>query len=58
LLTQSSEVGKFLAAMFGWDPRPSVEQVVVYLAYLVPVLALFLRPTTAPPRAPIAARST
>src|SRR5215213_1841993 len=37
-LTQSSEVGKFLAAMFGWDPRPSIEQVVVYLAYLVPVL--------------------
>jgi high-affinity iron transporter len=57
-LTQSSEVGKFLAAMFGWDPRPSVEQVVVYLAYLVPVLALFLRPqrssgpTLAPPPAP------
>jgi high-affinity iron transporter len=57
-LTQSSEVGKFLAAMFGWDPRPSVEQVAVYLAYLVPVLALFLRPQrssgprVAPPRAP------
>jgi high-affinity iron transporter len=55
-LTQSSEVGKFLAAMFGWDPRPSVEQVVVYLAYLVPVLTLFLRPQpsggpkVAPPR--------
>lgn len=27
-LTQQSEVGKFLAAMFGWDPRPSLEQVV------------------------------
>jgi high-affinity iron transporter len=42
-LTQSSEVGKFLAAMFGWDPRPSIEQVVAYLGYLVPVLYLFLR---------------
>jgi len=55
-LTQSTEVGRFLAAMFGWDPRPSVEQVVVYLAYLIPVLTLFLRPqrpndpTMAPPR--------
>jgi len=43
-LTQSTEVGKFLAAMFGWDPRPSIEQVVAYLAYLIPVLVLFLRP--------------
>jgi high-affinity iron transporter len=56
-LTQSTEVGKFLAAMFGWDPRPSVEQVVAYFAYLVPVLTLFLRPQRpggprlAPPRA-------
>jgi high-affinity iron transporter len=42
-LTQSTEIGKFLAAMFGWDPRPSIEQVVVYFGYLVPVLYLFLR---------------
>lgn len=48
-LTQSTETGRFLAAMFGWDPRPSVEQVVAYLAYLVPVLVLFLRePRSAP----------
>jgi high-affinity iron transporter len=44
-LTQGSEVGKFLAAMFGWDPRPSIEQVVVWLGYLVPVTALFLAPS-------------
>jgi high-affinity iron transporter len=61
-LTQSSEVGKFLAAMFGWDPRPSLEQVVVYLAYLIPVLALFLRPQrsggpSVVPRQPAAARA-
>src|SRR5918997_1764662 len=49
-LTQSTEVGKFLAAMFGWDPRPSIEQVVVYLGYLVPVLTLFLRPQPVPAR--------
>ena len=52
-LTQSTEVGKFLAAMFGWDPRPSIEQVVAYLGYLIPVLYLFLRPQA---RHPAAAR--
>jgi high-affinity iron transporter len=49
-LTQGSEFGKFLAAMFGWDPRPSIEQVVAYLAYLVPVSVLFLRPGRTPAR--------
>ena len=43
-LTQDSEVGRFLAAMVGWDPRPSIEQVVLWLAYAVPVAWLFLRP--------------
>jgi high-affinity iron transporter len=43
LLTQESQVGRFLAGVFGWDPRPSIEQVVVYLAYAVPVLVLYLR---------------
>jgi high-affinity iron transporter len=47
-LTQETEVGKFLAAMFGWDPRPSLEQVVAWLAFLVPVTILFLRPAPAP----------
>lgn len=42
-LTQESEVGKFLAAILGWDPRPSIEQVAVWVLYLVPVLYLFLR---------------
>jgi high-affinity iron transporter len=40
-LTQDSQSGRFLAGIFGWDPRPSIEQVLVYLAYLVPVLFLF-----------------
>jgi high-affinity iron transporter len=43
-LTVSTESGKFLGAMFGWDPRPSIEQVVAYLAFLVTVSWLFLRP--------------
>lgn len=41
-LTQSTEVGKFLSAMFGWDPRPSIEQVVAWAGYFVPTIALFL----------------
>jgi high-affinity iron transporter len=50
-MTQHSEVGKFLAAMFGWDPRPSIEQVVAWAAYLVPVTYLFLRGnSTTPPQ--------
>jgi high-affinity iron transporter len=42
-LTGETEVGKFLSAMFGWDPRPSIEQVIAYFGYIVPVLYLFLR---------------
>jgi high-affinity iron transporter len=42
-LTQETEVGKFLAAMFGWDPRPSIEQVIAWMAFAVPVTWLFLR---------------
>lgn len=42
-LTQDTETGKFLAAMVGWDPRPSIEQVIAWLAYIIPVTALFLR---------------
>ena len=54
-LTQQTEVGKTLAALFGWDPRPSLEQVVAWLGYFVPVTWLFLRnPRTAQPAAPVA----
>ena len=42
-LTQETEVGKFLAAMFGWDPRPSLEQIVAWAGYIGPVTFLFLR---------------
>jgi high-affinity iron transporter len=43
MLTQSHEVGRFSAALVGWDPRPSIEQVAAWLAYFVPVTWLFLR---------------
>ncbi|GAA1244863.1 FTR1 family iron permease [Oryzihumus leptocrescens] len=42
-LTQDSEVGRFLAAMFGWDPRPSIEQVLVWVGYVGIVGWLFQR---------------
>lgn len=57
-LTQSSEVGKLLAALVGWDPRPSIEQVVVWLAYVVPVTVAFLRPPRRSAAAGAAVRSS
>lgn len=41
-LTIDTESGRFLAGLFGWDPRPSVEQFVAWFAYVVPVTFLFL----------------
>jgi high-affinity iron transporter len=46
-LTVSTETGRFLGAMLGWDPRPSIEQVVAYLGFLGTVGWLFLRPPKA-----------
>jgi len=43
--------------MFGWDPRPSIEQVVAYLLFLITVSWLFLRaPRTAETPQPAARR--
>jgi high-affinity iron transporter len=42
-LTGNTDVGAFLIAIVGWDPRPSIEQVVVWLAYVGVVSWLFLR---------------
>jgi high-affinity iron transporter len=51
-LTAQSQVGRFLAGIFGWDPRPSFEQAIAYVGYLVPVLVLFFRePSTRVPAA-------
>jgi high-affinity iron transporter len=49
-LTIDSEVGKFLAGIFGWDPRPSAEQVIVYLLFAIPVLVVFFWGANRPPR--------
>ena len=51
-LTLSTQSGRFLAGIFGWDPRPSIEQVVIYLGYLVPVLILFFKKPRASAPAP------
>jgi high-affinity Fe2+/Pb2+ permease len=55
-LTVNTETGKVLGAVFGWDPRPSIEQIAAYLAFLVTVSWLFLRPAE-PARTPVAAGS-
>lgn len=50
-LTAQSEVGKFLAGIFGWDPAPSIIQFVGYWAYLVPAVVFFFwqaKPKAAP----------
>lgn len=51
-LTTSTEFGKFLGALVGWDPRPSLEQIVVWFAYAIPVSAVFLRGTRLPAARP------
>jgi high-affinity iron transporter len=43
LLTQDTETGRFLIAIAGWDPRPSIEQVLLWLGYVAVVGTLFLR---------------
>ncbi len=51
-LTVDTQSGRFLAGIFGWDPRPSVEQVVVYFLFLIPALVAFFwggRRRPAPP---------
>jgi high-affinity iron transporter len=42
LLTARTEFGKFLSAMFGWEARPTLERVVAWLLYVIPVTYLFV----------------
>jgi high-affinity iron transporter len=51
-LTIDTQVGRFLAGIFGWDPRPSLEQVIAYVGYVVPVTYLFLRGSKGPAPVP------
>ena len=55
-LTTQTESGRLLGGMLGWDPRPSIEQVAVWLLYVLPVTTLFLMDAPAPrPSVPQAA---
>lgn len=40
----SAWYGALLKGIFNFSPRPSVAEAVVYVAYIVPVMTLFLRP--------------
>jgi high-affinity iron transporter len=42
-LTTTTQVGRFLDGIFGWDPKPSFEQVAAYLVYLIPIAWLYFR---------------
>lgn len=44
ILPDDSPLGAFLRALFGYTATPEVITVIVYLAYIVPVLYLYLRP--------------
>ncbi len=57
-LTVDTESGRILAGLCGWDPRPSLEQVVVWVAYLVPVMTWFLAGERAPRPARVAVEAT
>lgn len=50
-LTIQTQTGRFLAGIFGWDPRPSIEQVGIYLAFLVPVAIAYFGASLRPQRA-------
>lgn len=40
-----SQMGEFLNGLFGWSPAPSIEMLLAYFVYLIPVGAAFLRST-------------
>ncbi len=44
LIPDTSVLGRFLSSLFGYDPTPSLMQVLAHWAYLVTVTVLFLRP--------------
>ena len=46
----ASTFGEFLKGLFGWSASPSIEMIVVYFAFLIPVGWTFLRGTRAVPQ--------
>ena len=51
-------VGQFLRALFGYSSQPEVATVAVWVAYVVIVLALFLRPVAQPVQRPAASEGS
>lgn len=51
----TSRFAEFLKGLFGWNPAPSIEMVIVYLAYAIPVGAAFLSGTRGMPSRPVVA---
>lgn len=49
VLPHDAGIGLFLRALLGYTSRPEVITLVVYLAYLVPVLVLYMRPVPVAP---------
>ena len=41
----SSQTGEFLKGLFGWSPNPSIEMIVAYFLFLIPVGVAFLTQT-------------
>ena len=57
ILPELSPVGALLAGLFGYRSTPTPLEVAAYLAYLVPVLILFLKPAGRPAASTAAAAS-
>ena len=55
VLPDDEGIGAFLRAILGYSANPAVLTLVAHIAYLVTVLALYLRPARSAPSAPAAA---
>lgn len=51
---KNGTVGTVLAGLFGYNPNPSVGEVIAYWAYLIPTMILFVRGSRTPSRKPTA----
>lgn len=54
VLSDDGPLGSVLAALFGYRAAPSWSELVAYLAYLIPVLVLYVAPDRLPARAQLA----
>jgi len=57
MLPESSPLGSVLAGLLGYRAAPTVSELAAYLAYLIPVLLLFIAPSWMPSRQPAATDS-